>query len=243
MGRANSPLVHQAAPQAILRESMPPTHNRFLTPHTNQIYNDRPLREIIDHFSNTMRYNVAQLLKEPVGSTRHQEVTPEDGVEVTGNIEMLRTDRSILVRGQLDTSVETECSRCLCFFKAPVTIQMEDEFYPTIDVESGVPLANPEDPDAFSIDSQHILDLSEAVRQYAGLSLPMKPLCRPDCRGLCPKCGRNLNEGQCPCPENTTDARWAKLQELFPKVEIASRRRDTEAARAVPKSKIKQGRT
>ena len=97
-------------------------------------------------------------------------------------------------------------------------------------VVSGAPVALPQDPDAFSIDSQHVLDITEAIRQYAVLALPMKPLCKPDCQGLCPHCGRNLNEGQCSCPQKSVDARWTKLKELLkntPQQEEGPRRRKT----------------
>ncbi|MBM3157836.1 MAG: DUF177 domain-containing protein, partial [Chloroflexi bacterium] len=64
------------------------------------------------------------------------------------------------------------------------------------------------------INENHILDLSEAIRQYTIMALPMKPVCREDCAGLCPHCGRNLNLGPCKCPPAPPDARWAPLLAL-----------------------------
>ncbi|MBI2854199.1 MAG: DUF177 domain-containing protein [Chloroflexi bacterium] len=169
-----------------------------------------------------MEFNVAQLLREPVGSTRHHKLCGEDGTDVRGDIEMVRTDRGILVRGRLSTCVETTCSRCLCSFSCPVTFDLEEEVFPTIEVFSGAPLPSPEDRDAFTIDEHHILDLGEAIRQYALLSLPMKPLCRQDCLGLCEQCGHNLNEGKCSCPARLQDPRWEKLQQLLSQTEDLS---------------------
>ncbi|MEW6034546.1 MAG: DUF177 domain-containing protein [Chloroflexota bacterium] len=162
-----------------------------------------------------MRVNVAQLLKEPMGSMRRLEVSDDEGPGVRGNVELVRTDRGILVRGRLDTSVETTCSRCLARFSCPVTLHIEEEFFPLIDVISGAPLPTPEDPEDFTIDEQHVLDLSEAVRQYALLALPMKPLCRPDCAGLCPCCGHDLSQGPCSCVPRARDARLATLEQLL----------------------------
>jgi uncharacterized protein len=83
-------------------------------------------------------------------------------------------------------------------------------------VVTGMPLPVPS-PDAFTIDAHHILDLSEAVRQYTVINIPMKPLCKPNCAGLCPQCGANRNEAPCQCPQEQGDPRWAVLQQLLPK--------------------------
>jgi uncharacterized protein len=93
-------------------------------------------------------------------------------------------------------------------------IRFEEEFLPTIDAESGAPLPSPEEASVFTIDEQHTLDLTEAVRQYSLLAIPMKTLCKKNCAGLCPTCGKNLNEGQCDCPKDDIDPRWSKLAEL-----------------------------
>jgi uncharacterized protein len=58
------------------------------------------------------------------------------------------------------------------------------------------------------------LDLAQALRDEIGLNLPMAPLCRADCAGLCPVCGRDLNQGRCDCRRDQTDPRWAKLARL-----------------------------
>ena len=153
-----------------------------------------------------MQINVAQLLKSPVGSTRNHRVSgiveiSDDGVssEVHGEVKLLRTNRGILVRSTLHTEIDATCSRCLSPFRCPLTLNIEEEYFPVIDVVSGTSLALPEEPGAFTIDENHILDLTEAVRQYALLAKPMKPLCCENCAGLCPSCGQNLNQGPCSC--------------------------------------------
>ena len=128
---------------------------------------------------------------------------------------MLRTKQGILVKGVLKTRVSLMCSRCLTMFDQYVNIDIEEEFSPKIEVVSGAPLPEPEEPGAFTIDEHHILDLSEAVRQYTLLALPMKPLCCPSCAGLCPHCGANLNQVSCSC-ESQDKPPWAKqLEELL----------------------------
>jgi len=168
-----------------------------------------------------MEINVSQLLKEPIGSSRKYKIDEtldiaEDKRDnaVSGEISLLRTQRGILVRAELHTELELTCSRCLGAFRYPLDISFEEEYIQTIDVNSGLPLETSGEPGSFTIDEHHIIDLREAVRQYALLLIPMKPLCREDCAGLCPECGRNLNQGPCGCPVRTVDPRWSKLMNL-----------------------------
>ena len=150
--------------------------------------------------------NVAQFLKSALGTTRTYEIDEpvsigEDNPVVRGAVAFLRTNRGILVTGRLKTSVTLTCSRCLSQFGQPLTLDIEEEFFPTVDILSGAAASAPDDePEAFTIDKNNILDLSEAIRQYALLSAPMKPLCREDCQGLCATCGTNLNVKTCDCP-------------------------------------------
>jgi len=163
-----------------------------------------------------MKFNVAQQLKEGVGSVRNYEIdeTNEEGCPIRGKVQFLRTNRSILVTGDFETAFNGECSRCLEQFQCPLKLHLEEEFFLTIDPVSGLPLSPPTEAGAFLIDETHVLDLDEAVRQYKIMALPMKPVCREDCAGLCPQCGRNLNYGICDCAPVPPDPRWAKLQLL-----------------------------
>jgi uncharacterized protein len=168
-----------------------------------------------------MQINVAQQLRAPVGSVQDCEVkhvidlTGDDNDSlVQGRIRLMRTDRGILVKGILKTEVELICSRCLSPFSCPLTLNIEEEYYPTTDVITGASLPLPDEPGCFTINEQHILDLTEAVRQYALLAIPMKPLCREDCAGLCPYCGHNLNQEPCNCLPPGVDPRWSELSRL-----------------------------
>jgi len=167
-----------------------------------------------------MQINVAQLLKEGVGSTRSFEfadVLQVDScqVNVHADLTLLRLKRSVLVTGRADARTGQTCSRCLREFELTLPLKIEEEFVQSVDVESGLPLEVAAEPDTFTIDEKHIIDISEALRQYLILALPMKPLCQPDCPGLCPVCGRDLKEAECGCNRDTGDARWAALRELL----------------------------
>lgn len=58
------------------------------------------------------------------------------------------------------------------------------------------------------------INIRNDVRDYAMLAIPMKKLCNENCKGICPHCGKNLNEGDCTCVNEETDPRWQKLSEL-----------------------------
>jgi uncharacterized protein len=168
-----------------------------------------------------MEINVSQQLKAPIGSVREYDVTDvidvlDIGVstQVEGIVKLTRTNRGILVQGNIQAKVPVECSRCLKVFDYALTISLEEEYFPVIDVNSGTPLEVPEDAGNFTIDEHHILDLSEAIRQNAYLAIPMKPLCREDCAGLCQQCGTDLNQGDCGCDDEEIDPRWSKLKDL-----------------------------
>lgn len=169
-----------------------------------------------------MQINVSQLLQSSIGTERTYLVDEKIDVlgdgnpyPIHGEIKLVRTNRSILVEGTLESDVELTCSRCLRKFCQHLVIHISDEFVPTIDIVTGMPVAVTDEPGVFTIDEHHVIDLSEAIRQYAVLAVPMKPLCYDDCAGLCQVCGKNLNEGPCVCPRQETDPRWAVLNRLL----------------------------
>ena len=151
-----------------------------------------------------MQINVSQQLKAPVGTAQSHELSGAvdingDGKSspVQGKVEAVRTDRGILAKGTLHTKVKLTCSRCLSPFSLPLTLNIEEEYFPVVDVVTGIALPPPDESGACTIDEKHILDLTEAIRQYVLLAIPMKPLCREGCAGLCPGEGHNLNNGAC----------------------------------------------
>ena len=166
-----------------------------------------------------MLVNVAQLLKEPVGSTRVVNVNeyinnigPEGKQNVKGKISIIRIDKGILVEGKLSTIGQSNCARCLKPVDYTCQFDIEEEFIPTIDVNTR---SVPEIKDgSFTIDSHHNIDLSELFYQYAAMTKPMKTLCKEDCAGICPVCGQNLNERKCNCIIDDEKSPWVKLKNL-----------------------------
>jgi uncharacterized protein len=175
------------------------------------------------------QWNVAQLLKEPIGATRAYDLLAtvlqdeEDVIQaapLSGRITMLRTNLGVLVEGVLTGPVTVACTRCLKPVILDVTIELEEEFKPTVDVVRGAYVPVNEDDTALLIDAHHILDISEVLRQAVLLEVPIQVLCRPDCAGLCQTCGQDLNEGTCDCPDEDSDARWVQLSALLDDIEL-----------------------
>lgn len=183
-----------------------------------------------------MQFNVSALLLEPVGATRsftfdgERAAVPEEGYEtqISGAIEMMRTDRGILVHARLDSRPRIECGRCAITFTAEFAFVFDEEFVAPVDPVTGESVAEI-GPDDLRISEHLHLDVSEAVRQYEQAGLPIRPVCRPDCAGLCPTCGRDLNDGPCACPADNADDRWSGLAGLAEQLKTEEARGSTEA--------------
>jgi len=150
-----------------------------------------------------LRYNVADLLRSAPGtSERHDVAAPTlsiaDDVEladpIKGDVRLTNAGRSIVVQGHVETALLEQCSRCLRPAKAAVRVIFEDEALPSVDVESGRPLAGDEEPESLRLSDHHELDLEPVVRDAISLAEPIAPLCRPDCPGLCETCGLDLTD-------------------------------------------------
>jgi uncharacterized protein len=156
----------------------------------------------------------------PAHRPRKDSVPPKAGGDevgesvLTGTVRLMRTQGGVLVQGRLHAQAMLGCSRCLEPVAVPLDVELEEIFTSTIDILTGRPVRSEEEDRALWINDRHILDLSEVLRQDVVLALPMHVLCSDECRGLCPVCGQNLNQGSCGCtPE--PDTRWAALLDLL----------------------------
>ena len=133
---------------------------------------------------------------------------------VRGDVEVDRTAQTLRLTGHLATSAPFVCGRCLTQYRQDLAIAVEEEFLVGGSVAPRDGALRPEDF-VVPLGPDLVLDVTEAVRQHLLLAVPMVPICRPECRGLCPRCGRNLNEQDCGCePVETIDPRLAPLLDL-----------------------------
>lgn len=129
-----------------------------------------------------------------------------ENLKVDGLLE--KSGQHYLIRGQLKTALELQCSRCLERFYLPVDIGFQFNL-----VESGYQDEYTLDEDALFFSSDEV-DIQPFIEQLIYSEIPLAPLCKPDCRGLCPVCGTNQNIAQCRCQNENTDPRWDKLKNL-----------------------------
>jgi DUF177 domain-containing protein len=148
-------------------------------------------------------FNVSQLLLLGPGAVREfdfSEPLPDPADElhlrgpVSGHARLLRTSEGILAHSDYHTSVALDCSRCLEDLTARVDGELDEEFVPSTDIRTGLPLAHETDDadEPNLINEHHEIELDEVLRQNILINLPLHPLCQPDCPGLCPTCGERL---------------------------------------------------
>lgn len=135
---------------------------------------------------------------------------------VTADLELNKTGKEIVVSGEVTTEVELQCSRCLKIFKRDLELPVEVVYHPLEEIGvEGHGLRDDELDMGFYKGEE--LDLKELLREQLLLNIQMKPLCSEECKGLCPRCGTDLNMGQCDCEEEEVDPRLEVLRNFFEK--------------------------
>ncbi len=112
----------------------------------------------------------------------------------------------VLVTGEVTAAAVLQCARCLKQLPSEVSVEVCELFY-------GAGHEPASDEDAYSITGVEI-DLEPMMRDAVALALPLNPLCAADCKGLCARCGKDLNLKDCTCQEEEGDSRWAALDAL-----------------------------
>ncbi len=141
-----------------------------------------------------------------------RQITP---LHAEGEAELLDdTLGEIRIQGKLSVGLECDCDRCLEPVKFPVESQF-DLFYR--------PMTEDDAPPEKALDAGEVeigfyedggVELGEILREHILLSLPMQKICREECKGICPVCGRNRNTGSCECEVKPADDRWSALQAI-----------------------------
>jgi uncharacterized protein len=147
--------------------------------------------------------NVAQLLQEPPGAVRDFDFADRlaavsDELQlngpVRGHVRLMRTNEGILVHSEHVAPLTLECARCLDDVRLELTGSFDEEFLPSVDLRTGLPVEVPIDDEQLRIDEHHEIDLDEVLRQNILTSLPLQPLCEAACPGLCATCGQRLDK-------------------------------------------------
>lgn len=121
-----------------------------------------------------------------------------------------KSSTQIVLTSSIRTTAEFACDRCISLFKEELTPTYR-MYYAYEGAETGQ--IDPAELQPL-LPGQAFIDLADDVRQMLLLAIPLKLLCKESCRGLCPSCGKNLNEGACACAEEDIDPRWEALRKL-----------------------------
>jgi uncharacterized protein len=177
-----------------------------------------------------MEFKISELEQEPIdfdlrfkpGAIDYGEEAEQTGpLATSGRAEVLHEHRGpkdivadIRLRGNYSGEFEAPCARCV----EPVPLSLASDFdliFRPVGVDAGPPeraiSAGETEIGYYQKDS---LLLEDVLREQVLLSLPVRTLCKPDCKGLCPRCGQNRNSQPCSCDEGSTDPRWEALAEL-----------------------------
>jgi uncharacterized protein len=169
----------------------------------------------------TLTVNVASLLAEPGGSVRDyafDDLQLDLGEDLAlarpadARFRLTRTNRGLLVDGDVRATLAETCSRCLRPIEVGVAEDIDEEALPSVDLATGAPLDRSEEPEVARLTGHHEVELEPLVREAIQLAEPIAPLCRPDCPGLCPECGEELGSGPHDHGEAPIDPRLEALR-------------------------------
>lgn len=160
------------------------------------------------------RFNVGFIIHEEVGYNHDfpfefEKVTLNGELELRnleGNVNVGKTPQGLIAQGKFSAETTVTCARCLTDFVHEIEWEFTEmyAFDQRSVTESGLLL--PEDAQ---------LDVEDLLREYALLEIPINPICKPDCLGLCIECGQNLNEKDCGHRPEEPDSPFAKLKDLL----------------------------
>ena len=161
------------------------------------------------------RLNVGFIIHDEVGSTAQfpfefESMRIGDDLDLTrfeGLVDVGRTPQGLLVTGRFSGVTSLECGRCLKTFDGPLHWDMTELYAFNEKSLSDSGLIVPEDAQ---------IDLAPLIRDYALLEIPIRPLCKPDCKGLCPVCGQDLNVRDCGHRPHNDDSPFSALRTLLP---------------------------
>ena len=163
-----------------------------------------------------LRFNFGFLIEADLGTSRQVELAyPSMPVSedltltpLEGQFTVTRTGEGIYLGGTLNSMLALNCMRCLIDLHHPIRFKLDELFYyPPETAPKG----------ELFIGEDGFIDLAPLIRELGLLEVPIQPICKEDCHGLCVECGQNLNEAHCDCKADHIDPRMAALKQLLDK--------------------------
>ena len=125
---------------------------------------------------------------------------------VSARLRIEKAGAEIMVKGDLRAEIKLICSRCLKEFNGKLTVPVDVVYHPVEELKDEAHLNEGKSEE---------LDLLGLVKEQVELNIPMKPLCDDACKGICPKCGTDLNIRSCTCSVKDIDPRFESLKKLL----------------------------
>ena len=136
-------------------------------------------------------------------------------LRATGVAELLaNTDGEVRIQGSLSVTLESECDRCLTRAEFPLDTRFDLFYRPSRALDSAEEVAIDEGEAEMGFYEGAGLELEDILREQVMLLMPMQRVCSPECRGICPVCGKNRNEVACDCREEPVNDRWSELRKI-----------------------------
>jgi uncharacterized protein len=176
-----------------------------------------------------LRYDLSEIMRNP-GMTKNFEVKErpfqDDDVNyvspVIGRFSVTNGGSAIVIRGSISTSVELECGRCLGELYFPIDGEIEEQYSLSAAEEAGSSgdhfaevVQDEENEVPPGLFAGRVMDFGVLIRQAAILEIPLSPICRESCKGLCPSCGKNRNEIECGCDSQSATKPLSRLADLI----------------------------
>jgi uncharacterized protein len=159
------------------------------------------VRDLVGHPGHSRAVHV----DEPVEGLALELATVPEDLPIEADLLLESVIEGILVSGPLRGSMRMSCARCLKTFERPFDVDVHELFARELDDAA----------DEYPLAEDGAIDIEPMVRDAVLLGVPFSPLCRPECLGLCERCGGDRNRGECACAPETVDSRWAALDNLF----------------------------
>jgi uncharacterized protein len=164
-----------------------------------------------------VKINIESITSGKIGEKFQQnfsyDVNSDNNPVVQGQIFVMKTNYGVGVHADCSTILRRSCGRCLDDIKLPLKFSFNERFLKEKTESPENELSNM--ADAFTIEADGTIDVSQALEQYLVLETPLKSLCGDNCKGLCQQCGSNLNQGTCSCVPRLSHPAWENLRDLW----------------------------
>ena len=164
-----------------------------------------------------MKINIESITSGKIGEKFQQNFTyginSSNNRVVQGQILVMKTNYGFGIHADCSTILQRSCGRCLDDFESPLEFSFDERFLKEKDESLENEVSNT--ADAFTIEADGNIDVSQALEQYLVLETPLKSICSDNCKGLCEQCGSNLNTDKCSCAPRLSHPAWENLRDLW----------------------------